>query len=376
MPGDERRLEVLETARQRVGSTARRATIFALPLTLMACLKSGLPRCSEDSKVQVDYVLVEYRAAEEANTAPRVEINATASYQSKRAALRSAAIRMPDKCRVDTAQQAAGISTSSESILSTTCGTYLKEIESALAGAGFKVFSWDALVQLQNTKHISTYAAAQELGAEVVFVFNSLDVGPVNSSGQSKAHTRYFKSNAKGDTGEPLAMAEDDPVRTKMKQFVRDHVPTVDASHPSVLGCTLDATAIYISPDHDTQTKAGTSGMPGSPTPPASPSTTAIASGAAGGESIWFYRRTETRPLREAGGRAFLFAGVNRSYHPTIPEGLGSAPKAEARVSAEDLESSSQQALPQDAYQAEKLELMRGAAHDFVESFRTGKGAK
>ena len=54
-------------------------------------------------------------------------------------------------------------------------------LERSLAGAGYRVISGDALYRLEGSTspRLSTYVAAQQLGADAVFVINSLETSDV-----------------------------------------------------------------------------------------------------------------------------------------------------------------------------------------------------
>lgn len=329
------------------------ATLLAAMVPGLLACGEGLPQCEAVSQAPVSYVLAEFSLDAQYNTAPpKVEVNETPTYTARRNSLKTAAIRMPDNCLHDVAGKATGLAANAQTILSTDCGVYLKEIETALAKSGFRVFSWDALHQLEHTKGIPTYAAAKELGADVVFIFNSLDVASINSGAESGSKIRYFQSNAQGRPLEPLVTKEDDTSRAFFHDFVRAHTnaPSAADAPPTALSCVLDATAVIVNLD-----------------------TSSGALEKQAGESIWFFRRAVTFPLRLSSEKRFLFASAGGAWAPVKPEGLPTEP-GKQNYSSEDVEHTSRAASTQDPYQAEKLALMQAAAKEFVERFRGNQG--
>jgi hypothetical protein len=353
-----------------------RALLAAAPVGVATGCANGLPQCKA---LGADYLLVEYRAGGDFNTAPKVEVNETPGYKTRHTSLRSAAIRAPNECSNQTAAQASGLAPATDTILKTTCGVYLKEFESALAKAGFRVFSWDAVQQLERTRG-STYEAAKSLGADVVFIFNSAEVPEIRAGAASAARARYFHSNERGEPGEPFVSAADDPVRAYMHDFVKGHMPSTDAANapPVALACTVDVTAVWVAGDAPAAAPvpAPVAGAAPSPAPGAAPAPPAPAqASAAQGESIWFYRRTETKPLKQSDGRRFLFAGLEGQYAPVRPVGLAEPDKPQTAYSSEDVEAMARDVAEKDPYQRDKLDLIRIAATDFVERFMHGGGS-
>jgi hypothetical protein len=161
----------------------------------MGC-QGPIPRCvppPEPPKPPVpQYLVVWYAAASVAAQPANSQVSQTATYQKERANIRTAAIRLPDQCENTSAATATGGSARSDLVLQTACGVWLAELEKALVKKGYRVSSWDALRQLEKQKNISTYDAAKQLGADLVFVFNSLEASPSKAGAKGAYSLKYF----------------------------------------------------------------------------------------------------------------------------------------------------------------------------------------
>ena len=103
----------------------------------------------------------------------------TPKYREVHRTLKAAALRLPDTCLNESASRVAGAGGQSQLIFQTNCGPWLGEIEKALSASGFKVYSWDALAKLEKQRGLSPYNAGRELGADVVFMLNSLEASDI-----------------------------------------------------------------------------------------------------------------------------------------------------------------------------------------------------
>jgi hypothetical protein len=324
------------------------AAILVAP-ALGACT-SGVPHCkpppAPPAPIPVSYALVEYRAGGEiGQQPPKIEINQTSAYKANKDTFKSVAIRFPDNCLQTAASAASAVTGASrasetQTFLSTICGVYLSELERALTQNGYRVYSWDALRGLERQKNLSPYAAGKELGADIVFVFNSLDAAPVQAGSSLRASYKYFASNPRGARLQPLAL--DDATRGKFRDFAKSQAGAVDAKQVIALSSTLDSTAIVTS----------------------------------GGESVWFYRRTVTKPITTGAGMRFLFGRAGGDEWmpavPFIPQPVGVAPPP-PQVRTEDVTESQVSGSAADPYAAEELELIRASATDFVTKFHNGE---
>jgi hypothetical protein len=312
-------------------------------LLAAACNTPSIPACSATAEVEPEYVLVEYRYGGQYGQAPQVEIKDTPQYAEKRSALKSAAIRFPDSCLNESSGKVTGISDNTQMILQTTCGPWLGEIEKAFVGAGYRVISWDALWKLEKQKGLSPYNAGKELGAEVVFIFNSLDVGNIEGGTSTQGKFRYFDSNPSGAVLAPKALDEHDRTFFKTAAQVGFRLVTKGAAEKQILALSsiIDAQAVLTE----------------------------------SGQSIWFYSRTVTVPTSEKRGMKFLFGRYpGETFVPVAPEqaevaAVEMAPTS--TLSTEDtVETSS--GPGRDPYQAKRLELIRAGAAELVRAFQGG----
>jgi hypothetical protein len=315
----------------------------------------GLPQCGTLAAPNPDYLLVGYTTVTgDLTKGPEVEVTATLDYKSKRGAFHSAAVQAPSEC--------AGPTPTPEALK--LCGLYLKEFESALRSAGFHVLPWDIVQQVERTQG-SPYEAAKSLGADVVFVFNRAEVSEIKPTGDSAARVQfqYLHSNASGGVGAPLAPAADDPVRVALEGFVKAHAPDLAgvSAAPLAVGFSVDVTALLVTTPEPVPP---ISPAPGAPAPPAVP-----APASSTGETIWFYRRAETRPMKVQEGRRFLFAGIpgRVAYAPIRPKGVTEPPGPEGTNAGTSADA--------EAVQTQELEIIRGAAADFAQRFARGEGS-
>ena len=185
------------------------------------------------------YLLVEYRAGAVVGTTPAPEVQETPSYVENRERTHTIALKFPDSCRTEGAATATGTSTTSSGIMGTNCGVWLAELERALTEQHYKVISWSALRQQQDTKAVSTYEAARTLGADVVLVVNSMETHTIERGASQGASYRYFTSNMRGESIEKYAPNEVD--RPWLKTFASSHAGSILTNKDIVgLGATLD----------------------------------------------------------------------------------------------------------------------------------------
>ena len=311
-----------------------RVGFIALALAATGAVSScqrTLPSCEPvPPGVGSEYVLVEYRLREEADTAPKVQISDTDTYRSGHASYGAAALRLPDACFADAG--ASGAPTPAH------CSHFATEIERALNGAGFRVISADAVLKLEREKALSTYGAAKELGADVVFVVNSLEATSVTAGATQIADSKIYRSDASGARGAPFVVDAD--ASSAFLAYTRGAVgKEIEPTTVIALSSIVDSTAIV--------TKTG--------------------------ESIWFYRRVITLPTAATQGMRFLFGRVTGGrWTPAAPLVAGEAappPPAPAPDAGVDPEAAAKAAAEDDTKQRE---LLATGATELVAAFRSG----
>lgn len=326
-------------ARTLLRACAFPALLLGLTLASSGC-SQGIPRCvappPPPPDIRAEYVLVSFSMGGEYAKPPADEVKATDTYDKGRTSYKTAAIRLPDSCLNESAGKVSGMSNQSQTILQTQCGPWLSEIEKALVGSGLTVMSWDALWKLEREKGISTYSAGAQLGADIIFVFNSLEAGDIKAGSSVAGTFKYFLSDEAGTPVSPLPL--DDATRAQFQTFVRAVLQSrTAADQVTALSAILDVTAV----------------LPTS------------------GQSVWFFRRAQTIPVTDTKGLNFLFGRYpGAQWQPVAPRvQILAAPVASPSYSAEDTVSSTVGAGA-DPYQAQRLELIRNGADAFVSAFR------
>ncbi len=323
--------------------------LLVLATGISGCSR-GLPTCRVVEKASAEYFRVDYRVRAENGIVPRAEVRAAGRFEALRNTWTegTAAIRLPDKCRQESAGSGTGAmgQGGGAEIMATTCGFWLAELERALVKAKYKVVSWNALNQVERTRNVPTYVAARDLGADLVFLINSLEDAPSALGSAYSESFRFFDSNEDGAKKAPREL--DDDERAKLKGFVRDRT-NVLRNGKNIIGikAILDMTAV------DTKT----------------------------GEAVWFYLKQEAKPVPSALDRRFLFAKYHDSpqWWPVLPTSLQSETgnavgKEGGHHASSDEESGESMPAPEDAYKAERNELVRSVVDDFMNRFR-GQGS-
>lgn len=319
-------------------------TLVIGSMTFWGC--SAVPQCAGGLGSQ--YLMAEYRiGAESARTAP-AEVSETPAYLAQRTGIRKVAIRFPDTCHDAGAANVSGKSAEGSggtTIFKSRCGVWLGELERAFSANGFIVYSSDAVHQ-QEKLGKSAYVAAADLGADVVIMFNSLEAPDVRAGGLAGTRFLYFKSNEKGEELGPQAL--DDATRTYLRTFIKQRKEPKGAEPVVALASILDATAILAKPLGNAQP----------------------------GESIWFYRRTVTRPLKSTGSMKFLFSRTDdkAQWTITMPDLPPSALPPPPPPVSEEVSVTSTSDIS-DPYATERLVVVRASATDFVNRF-SGKVTK
>jgi hypothetical protein len=325
-------------------------------LTLLAALSVAVSSCCvrppppQTITPRFTYVLVEFSATAQRGATTPSEVRETPTYRQAQSTIRSVAIRLPEHCATITAAVATGAAGTSDrssgaptdQILTTACGLWLSELERGLS-RHYRVISWDALRRLETSTQTSTYQAAQRLGADVVFVINSLEANPSTLGASGSQSLSYFSSDEFGNRRGALAL--NSATRTFFRNHVMMRAPTVSPDSVVALSATLDTTAIITT----------------------------------SGESAWFFRRAVVQPVaRRELGMQFLFMGSGRLWRPVLPQTTGgeavTANTQEETLSATDTVTTVQAGQTGNQYAAERLALIRSVVEELVVRFRGQAG--
>lgn len=283
------------------------------------------------------YVLTEIVFDVESLRDKPAEVIVTDAYRRRIAEIGALAIRMPDSCQRESGSSVAGGARGEASIFETNCGTWMGEVERAMTRTGYRVISWDALHNLERSESLSTYVAAQRLGADAVLLINSMEELKTTGENLRTKQFGYYESNPNGDKVRQLPLAEEDRkvLRTLTEQDVQ-HV-MVDKWKNVAVGAGLDATVVL----------------------------------AATGENIWQFRGRRVERFGAAEGGRLLFRGRGSFYRPVVTR----TNAALAALSTNELLSVDQSSLKtdeRDAYKETRLRLFRALAADFASQFRSG----
>ena len=126
------------------------------------------------------------------------EIVETPRYDSDRAQFQTVAVRAPDSCSNQTTNQATGDANAAGTVLQTSCGIEMSEIEKALSKRHYRVISWKVLAHEMNDKNKSVTEIAGALGADVIFQINSLEQSKKNMGSDARWERKYYDSDSYG----------------------------------------------------------------------------------------------------------------------------------------------------------------------------------
>lgn len=327
--------------------------VLCATLGSVSC-STALPVCEEPEQAewnppQKDYVRVDFAMESDGLLEQVAEIRQTPAYRTQLPFIQTVAIRAPSQCLDVTADEQTGTNRESEVILKTTCSIYLKELEQGLAAVGYRVVSWDVLDRTERTGNVSTYEAAANLGAQAVFIVNSLQTPATDAGEEARYRFNYFKSNARGESLRPLQLSEQE--QGEFVQRVLTRIPALASGAPKgkILKATLDTTAVAV------------------------PS----------GESIWFYRRSlaefSDEDLSAALYRKFLFATLRgEKYWGVWPEGV---PRPSQQVAEKTNSSSSSTSFSfstkaeessNERFRKRQQAMVRKIVAEFAEKFSKG----
>lgn len=285
-------------------------------------------------KPRAEFVTVvsEVQVATTEGTAP--EVTETPQYREVLPQVRQVALQAPNECASRTAANATGLGTATGTLVKTTCGVEMGELERALTRAGYVVQSWNTLAAMVRDQHVTPREAAAQLGAQVLFQVNSLEqVKAVPVTG-ARWERRYFHSDALGTQGAPALLPESE--RLFLREMVARQESELLGALGSRQGAMLDVNAISVST----------------------------------GQTLWFYRwqrldtpsasrRVSALASREGAGYWFQVMPITPASAVTPVD-----PRA-AVESGEQLQGGG----AQDVADATYFRLMREVVTDFVQRF-------
>lgn len=303
----------------------------AVALGTAAAGALALYGCSSGPSYEYYKVSSQFVASAQGQQAP--EIIATPAYNQLAGRAVTVAVRAPDSCINNTANQATGGAAAGGTILQTNCGVEMGEIERALTRAGYNVISWNIL-QREMARNLSANEVANTLGAQVLFQVNSLEKSQKTLGQDARWERSYFTTDAGGTMDRPMPLTEQQ--RAYLSQT---YLAKIEADrNPRTYAVTLDAAAIWV------------------PT----------------GQSLWYYRWTRAAEPRAAAygyqlilqcyyGYGFQSCTPYRAPAPVGPSGTVTAAGESVAVSASE--------RPEDIERATYAVLSKEVINDFVDSF-------
>jgi hypothetical protein len=240
------------------------ASIFLLGFALVAC-EPSIPECGAITLARPppEYLTVEYSSGQD-TTEPSARVETSSNFQTLRPRLQTAALRPPDACLDD--------QSATEPSLRSTCAPWVKELELVLADGGLQVIGWAGLLKYERREHVTTDAAAANLHADVVFVFDKLELFDLTGAAGLARRFQYFRSDPFGhELGEVIVDAE---TRGTVERFI---TLTLDEA-PDPTGTTAIASVVDAHADVTST-----------------------------GERIWRYQRAAMAPLQRGMSLKFLF---------------------------------------------------------------------
>lgn len=278
------------------------------------------------------YVLVTYGSSASTYADSAAEVFSTPRYGEVRDALKTAVVAVPSACLQESAAQQAGSTKQTRLVMAAECGIWLAEMEKALVQAGYRVISWSALRTVEERERLATHKAAKSVGADVIFMVNSMEFPTSKADRFEEQLLRYHESNPDGEPVQPAALGE------KARNTIRGLAEgRLSPGGVESLTATLDLSTIY----------------------------------AETGEAFWFYRRTMTDRQTSTREARMLVRGREGWWRPVKPAGLADAqPRPEQVLSSEYKRNVVES--PLDEERKKQQQLARVIFKDFLRNFQNG----
>lgn len=164
--------------------------ILVITLSLLLGVLSG---CAQN-------YIVKSRLVETTRLEKRPDVTPARSYASVLKRTKTVALRAPDGCANEGAAQARGESSTTGGILQTDCGVEMSELERALARIGYSVVSWDAIRKMVKFEKITPVAASRRLGADVLFMINSLERTRTDLGTNARWEREFLAADSRGES--------------------------------------------------------------------------------------------------------------------------------------------------------------------------------
>jgi len=240
-------------------------------MAALSILLLGLSGCAKN------YVVTS-RLVENTRPETNADVTQSRSYSSVLKRTRTVALRAPDSCANEGAARARGESSTTGGILQTDCGVEMSELERALARAGFNVVSWDAIRKMVKFENITPVAASNRLGADVLFMINSLERTRTDTGMNARWEREFHAANARGEVMGRTEVAESRALKLEALMTGPEQALTPGAR----LSATINVSAVNVKT----------------------------------GRTIWFYEWTHTEPkAKDVKAQALIRCGRHACMH-------------------------------------------------------------
>ena len=301
---------------------------------LFLALVGGSTGCDE-------YILIRSRLIDSMRLTAAPEITSGPQYFERVTNVRQVALRAPDSCQQDTDAQATGSARNTTAIVRSDCGVWMSEIERALLKAGYSVISWRTLNDAIAADHVSPNAAAQKLGAHILFQVNSLEKVRLSPGQDARWERHFFVSDAQGHQKRAALVEER---RAAGLRRVANQAEERYA-HNERLGAMLNVNAVL----------------------------------ARTGQTVWFYRWMKAEPLEQDEIISVLAKLEDddddkdeEQWSQVSPEREDAANDRDRIVRSGETEAISVGSRPASASDAVYFQLVQDVVNDFVTQFARG----
>jgi len=287
------------------------------------------------------YLKLESRLTESNRDGER-EVTGSPQYESTYRGVTRVAVRAPDVCANQNASEATGAARQDAAVstlIKTSCGVEMAELERSLTKRGYQVMSWKMLSNIVTADNKVPYLeAAKRLGAQVLFQVNSLERVNIFPGQDARIERRFYQSNKYGETLAPAALAEGSIASLRPLILKQED----DLRRSARLGAMLDVNATVVET----------------------------------GQSIWFYRASKIEQLnRDNSASILLTQKKKQGWTVTSPQQEAQA-ASDARVArSAEMVAVSSSGRSADQENAAYFALVRNAVDDFANSFASGQSS-
>lgn len=286
-------------------------------------LALGLGGCG----TRTPYFLVESTLVESRRLADAADVTETPTFRSVRSRIDTVGLQPPDVCADQGLTSSAGAGELQLGVMRTRCGVEMAELERALARAGYRVVSWNAIRQRATRQEEPLIETASGLGIDVLLQVNALERIDIQPGRDARWERRFYRATRTGERADPAAVS---PARARsFERLIASREASLSSGKR--VGATINVSAVQV----------------------------------ASGATIWFYESTLVDDVA-AEPRVQLLADCDDADCREIrkPDPVASAGPVEGSISGVSTAGD-----PADESQALFSDLVRRLVTDLVERF-------